>query len=356
MPSLLTLLCHSCCHVVLLLQLGMCHASVNEVVKTTMMSYCAFEERMAYPKGRFVFYHYFLRAAMGDDKWKDAILNGTGRFTNSQTEALAMVLLENHCESWTFNFKIKNAGTDFVTEYDGAPAVLTTSTTTRAGSSTRGGGAPTAGRVGPPQRQSIADVILGDLEIDLDTASVWLHERDEEEGLDEDNPLLVDDNLLNSVPVIVNRESNQELYEELRDARLQKEKEIRERAAKARQYSDALVQSVLDLQDKKARTAAMDKASAKLRMYTKARENVSPSSRQECRGWDNAVHSKMAQWIQLIDEEVKVRHSKHFIFELAYRKLARKMIGKKEDAIREFDIDLSLLYGDPDDVGQVEEI
>jgi hypothetical protein len=80
------------------------------VKKLVFPSWESFEQRLDNPNVYYVFYEYFLRAAVGDDEWKfqakmkgNSAIDSDGRFnrmTSSLTEAFALVVLKNNYFAW----------------------------------------------------------------------------------------------------------------------------------------------------------------------------------------------------------------------------------------------------------------
>ena len=145
-----------------------------------MLSYDSFESSLQLLKARFVFYHYFIRAAMGEESFKRAIREDNKRITNNQTEAMALVLIKNYHQSWVFERWIESVGrgnTFFTTEYEEAPNT---------------------------KKVSVLDYVLPDVEFD-DKAST-----------PED--------------MIVRRWDNEERYKKLREQRLSLQEKLHQKA------------------------------------------------------------------------------------------------------------------------------
>lgn len=65
----------------------------------------------------YIFYTYFLKCVIGNDKWKKIVRewDGTQPFVSAQTEAFAMVMLKNNYTAWV---EIAKAHGGVVTEYE----------------------------------------------------------------------------------------------------------------------------------------------------------------------------------------------------------------------------------------------
>jgi len=102
----------------------------------------AFEERLSNPTNYYIFYDYFLRAAVGDKAWKQvagvmqserhkkARLSGASddsneslsgsqkRMSSSLDEAFALIMLKNNYFAWLLEYKEKSSGKVLLTDYD----------------------------------------------------------------------------------------------------------------------------------------------------------------------------------------------------------------------------------------------
>lgn len=257
-----------------------------------MPSMHSFSAGVDLPKSRFLFYHYFLRAAMGDEKWKSAIMDDDvgRRFTNSQTEALAMVLLENHCESWTLDYKVKKCTGDSVlkTEYE-IPAR-------------------------DNRDVSVVDIILPDVEFDLS---------------------------MDDVTKIVLRKDDP-AFKRVKSERIARQKEVHKEAKKDCQIKQDDVAKIQSIPNVKERKKALEKRSSTLRVYT----GPGQPNQQQCRGWNDKVHVKMLELVQKIENEAKEEKSAHRRFEAAYRAVARPLLEKaRKESAPLFSVNLELLYG-----------
>lgn len=303
-----------CCSVVLVLlyyNLGLCNLCVSH--GTIMLAFSSFRAGLKLPKARFVFYHYFLRAAMGDDRWKEAI-RGNGRFTNTQTEALALVLLENYCESWTFDYLVKNQRSNFQTEYD---------------QNVQAEGAPRRQR--EDTKMSIVDIILPDIEFDLDA--------------DEANGDLV---------LLRHSGSRDDIqrFDNAKETRLSTQSEMCYDAQLDRKYTSSELEAIRQIQNPKERKTALERQGTRYRIYTGGNHHGSnrvfdSKAKQQCRGWSNQVHLKMASLIQSMNEEAVQVKNTRAVFEKAYRELASEMIQNKdnENSSDKFEVSLAVLYG-----------
>lgn len=88
-----------------------------DATKSTLPSVEHFQQRYKNPRVYFLFYNYFLRAVMGENKWKSNIKENKKLATNI-AEAYAHSLLENNYFAWLFEYKAKKIGADIKTEYD----------------------------------------------------------------------------------------------------------------------------------------------------------------------------------------------------------------------------------------------
>ena len=76
-----------------------------------------FQQRYNSPRVYFLFYNYFLRAVMGDNKWKSN-LEGNKKLGTNIAEAYTHSLIENNYFAWLFEYKDRASGQDLKTEYD----------------------------------------------------------------------------------------------------------------------------------------------------------------------------------------------------------------------------------------------
>jgi len=70
------------------------------------------------PRVYFLFYNYFLRAVMGEAKWKTSIEGDKNKLGTCIAEAYAHYLLENNYFAWLLEFKLEHKGAAIKTEYD----------------------------------------------------------------------------------------------------------------------------------------------------------------------------------------------------------------------------------------------
>ena len=77
-----------------------------------------FQDRLKNPKMYYFFYHYFVRAVIGESQWKRNI-QGKLRLATSPAEAYAHSLIENNYFAWMFEYKYEHSGaTTLKTAYD----------------------------------------------------------------------------------------------------------------------------------------------------------------------------------------------------------------------------------------------
>ena len=76
-----------------------------------------FQRRYENPRVYFLFYHYFVRAVMGESKWKRNIESKRKLATNI-AEAYAHSIIENNYFAWLFEYKTRRQRNNIKTEYD----------------------------------------------------------------------------------------------------------------------------------------------------------------------------------------------------------------------------------------------
>ena len=81
-----------------------------------MISFNSIEKQCNYPKAYYIFYEYFLKATVGESKWKEALMDERKTFASPMTKAFALVMLDNSYQAWLFDYKSKNHG--LISEYD----------------------------------------------------------------------------------------------------------------------------------------------------------------------------------------------------------------------------------------------
>jgi len=78
-----------------------------------------FQDRLLNPKMNYTFYQYFLRAVIGEARWKHNMQDDTQRMATSLAEAYAHSLIENNYFAWLFQYKhYHRAHTRIQTAYD----------------------------------------------------------------------------------------------------------------------------------------------------------------------------------------------------------------------------------------------
>jgi len=75
-----------------------------------------FQERLKSPRVYFLFYHYFVKAVMGESNWTTS-LGGNKKLATSVAEAYTHSLIENNYFAWLFEYK-ERASVYIKTEYD----------------------------------------------------------------------------------------------------------------------------------------------------------------------------------------------------------------------------------------------
>ena len=81
-----------------------------------MISLNSIEKQCNYLKAYYIFYEYFLKATVGESKWKEALMDERKMFASPMTKAFALVMLDNSYQAWLFDYKLKNHG--LILEYD----------------------------------------------------------------------------------------------------------------------------------------------------------------------------------------------------------------------------------------------
>lgn len=77
----------------------------------------SFAERWRLPKVYYLFYHYFLRAVIGDARWKSRMTEKK-KLGTAVAEAYAHATLRNHYFAWLYEYKAGRPGNTLRTEYD----------------------------------------------------------------------------------------------------------------------------------------------------------------------------------------------------------------------------------------------
>jgi hypothetical protein len=82
--------------------------------------------RLELPMGYYVFYHYFLKAAVGEEEWKQLARDfttddGSTKMSSELNEGFALVLLKNNYFAWLMEAKQLEKG--LMTDYDGEEVV-----------------------------------------------------------------------------------------------------------------------------------------------------------------------------------------------------------------------------------------
>ena len=130
----------------------------------SLPSLLSINKRYELPKVHFLFFEFFLKAAIGNVTWKKRLAEDDTRLATQAIEAYANAVVNNHYFAFLYIYFMKNPNSTLITEYD---KLLPPDDAARADASRRGGASATSATTSESASAAMAthDLFCADLEL-----------------------------------------------------------------------------------------------------------------------------------------------------------------------------------------------